>query len=80
MHPHEYEATREASLAGRKLRAPEAARYLGVSASTLAKWRLYGCGPPYSKLGSIVVYGIDDLSRFAAERRRTSTSDGTRGQ
>jgi hypothetical protein len=26
-------------------------------------------------LGSIVVYGIDDLSRFAAERRRTSTSD-----
>ena len=80
MHRKQYQDLREASLAGRKLRAPEAARYLGVSASTLAKWRLYGRGPPYSKLGSIVVYGIDDLNRFAAERRRTSTSDDTGGR
>jgi hypothetical protein len=75
MHPKQYQEQREASLQGRKLRAPETARYLGVSPSTLAKWRLYGCGPPYSKLGSVVVYDIDDLDEFAAERRRRSTSD-----
>lgn len=75
MHPKQYEEQREASLHGRKLRAPEAARHLGVSPSTMAKWRLYGRGPPYSKLGSIVVYDIADLEAFAAERRRWSTSD-----
>jgi predicted DNA-binding transcriptional regulator AlpA len=75
MHPNEYQKQREASLYGRKLRTPETSRYLGVSQSTLAKWRLYGRGPPYSKLGSIVVYDIDDLNEFAAARRRSSTSD-----
>jgi predicted DNA-binding transcriptional regulator AlpA len=75
MHPNEYQAQREASMHGRKLRAPEAARHLGVSTSTLAKWRVYGTGPSYAKLGSIVVYGLADLDAFAAARRRSSTSD-----
>ena len=73
MHPHEYQ--RDASSRGPKLRAPQAAARLGVSSSTLAKWRLYGSGPAYSKLGSVVVYDVDDLDAFAAERRRISTSD-----
>lgn len=75
MHPKQYQEQRGASLCGRKLRTPEAAEHLGVSPSTMAKWRLYGCGPPYSKLGSIVVYDLPDLDQFAAERRRFSTSD-----
>ncbi|QBK30146.1 helix-turn-helix transcriptional regulator [Roseitalea porphyridii] len=39
----------------RYLRAKEAARYLGVSNSVLAKMRMRGDGPPYRKFGSRVV-------------------------
>jgi Helix-turn-helix domain len=59
---------------GRKLRAPEAAEYLGVSQSTLAKWRLYWTGPIFCKLGAIVV-DVTDLNQFTASRRRLSTSE-----
>ena len=60
----------------RKLRAPGAADYLGLSASTLAKMRLRGDGPPYAKAGPrIVVYDAADLDSWLAERRRLSTSD-----
>lgn len=64
------------SLENRKLRAPEAATYLGLSASTLAKMRLRGDGPAYSKVGPrIVVYDVGDLDAYLASRRRRSTSD-----
>lgn len=60
----------------RKLRAPEAADYVGLSASTLAKMRLRGDGPAYSKAGPrIVVYDAADLDAWLAARRRCSTSD-----
>ncbi len=61
----------------RKLRPPAAGEYLGgVSVSTLAKWRLYGTGPRYSKLGPrLIVYDTQDLDEWLAARRRTSTSD-----
>lgn len=59
-----------------KLRAPEAASYIGLSTSTLAKMRLRGDGPPYSKAGPrIVVYDLDDLNDWLAARRRHSTSE-----
>ena len=59
-----------------KLRAPEAAGYLGLSASTLAKMRMRGDGPLYSKLGTrIVVYDRDDLEAWLTMRRRQSTSE-----
>ena len=58
------------------MRVNDAATYLGISPSTLAKMRLRGDGPRYSKLGSrIVVYGISDLNVYAVERRRRSTSE-----
>jgi len=60
----------------KKLRAPAAADYLGLSTSTLAKMRLRGDGPPYSKCGPrIVLYDIADLDGYVASRRRTSTSE-----
>ena len=60
----------------RKLRVPEAAEYLGLSTSTLAKMRLRGDGPPYLKAGSrIVLYDLGDLEAWLATRRRFSTSD-----
>ncbi|SUS06442.1 Transcriptional regulator (fragment) [uncultured Defluviicoccus sp.] len=76
MHRHRYNQIREDSLAGRKLRPPEAAAFLGMSTSTLAKWRVYGRGPPFSRLSrGLVVYDERDLEAFVAERRRLSTSD-----
>jgi len=60
----------------RKLRAPEAAEYLGLSTSTLAKMRLRGDGPPYLKAGRrIVTYDARDLEAWLDTRRRLSTSD-----
>ncbi len=60
----------------KKLRAPAAAEYLGLSPSTLAKMRLRGDGPPYSKVGPrIVVYDVVDLESYLADRRRHSTSE-----
>ena len=70
---------KEAAVTGHIMRAPAAALYLGLSASTLAKWRLRGCGPPFSKLGRVVVYAMSDLDEFLSSRRRLSTSD-TGGQ
>lgn len=58
-----------------KLRVPATAKYLAVSASTLAKWRVYGLGPVYSKAGPrIVVYDKQDLDAWLNSNKRTSTS------
>ena len=59
-----------------KLRAPQAAAYLGLSPSTLAKMRLRGDGPVYAKAGPrIVVYDKMDLDAWLSGKRRRSTSD-----
>jgi hypothetical protein len=52
----------------------EAARYLKVSLSWLAKARLYGTGPVYRKVGRSVRYLRSDLERYLAARVRTSTA------
>lgn len=41
---------------GERLRAVQAAAYLNVSRSTLAKWRMRGDGPPYHRCGPRIVY------------------------
>lgn len=59
-----------------KLRPPDAAKYLGMSASTLAKMRVRGDGPPYSKVGPrIVVYDVDDIEQWLDARKVNSTSE-----
>ena len=61
-----------------KLRAPDAARYVGLSASTLAKMRMRGDGPRYAKAGSrVVVYDRHDLDTWLASQSRRSTSEVT---
>lgn len=58
----------------KKLRAPEAAAYLGSTVSTLAKWRMHGTGPRYQKLGGrIVVYDLADLEAFCKAGARECT-------
>ena len=43
-----------------RLRAVTAAEYLGVSRSTLAKWRMNGHGPAYHRCGPRIVYYYQD--------------------
>jgi predicted DNA-binding transcriptional regulator AlpA len=48
-----------------RLRAVEAALYLRVSRSTLAKWRMRGEGPPYHRCGPrIVQYHKDEIDAW----------------
>jgi predicted DNA-binding transcriptional regulator AlpA len=39
-----------------RLRAVQVAEYLGISRSTLAKWRMRRIGPPYHRCGPRIVY------------------------
>ena len=56
-------------------RPAQAADYLNSSTSTLAKKRLKGDGPTYTKFGRLVLYAKRDLDEYLASRRRLSTSD-----
>jgi excisionase family DNA binding protein len=62
-----------APLPPRYLTASEAARYLGISTSTLQKHRQHGTGPAYFKLGGRVLYRIADLDTWAARGLRRAT-------
>lgn len=53
----------------------QAAEYLGVSVHSLRRWRVYGGGPRFLKMGSRVVYPISELDAFQAACLRKSTSD-----
>ncbi|MFI4973237.1 MAG: helix-turn-helix transcriptional regulator [Caulobacterales bacterium] len=53
----------------------EAAEYCGASASSFEKYRVYGCGPLFIKLGRRVRYARGDLDAWIAANRRRSTSD-----
>ena len=57
------------------LNTEQTAKHLGLSISTLAKMRLYGNGPVYSKLGRRVVYRIEDLKSWLNKNRFQSTSE-----
>jgi excisionase family DNA binding protein len=59
----------------RLLNVQEAARLLGLSASTLNKLRVTGNGPRFMKLGRRVLYDVADLEKWAAERKRSHTSE-----
>jgi hypothetical protein len=51
-----------------------AAAYLGLSASFLAKRRLFGDGPVYAKFGRRVLYAQQDLDDWRSAHLRRSTS------
>ena len=52
----------------------QAARQINFSVSWLAKRRLAGDGPPYSKLGGAVRYAETSLQQWMKSQQRTSTS------
>lgn len=51
------------------LPTPEAARYIGLAYATLKRWRSTGHGPPYVRLGSRIVYLIEDLDAWLRAHR-----------
>lgn len=55
------------------VRVIEAARYVGLSKSTLDKLRMGTDGPAYFKVGRAVVYSTADLDAWLVGKRRTST-------
>ena len=56
----------------------EAAQYIGVAVSTLAKMRCWGGGPEFLKLGRKVAYEREPLDFWKSRRRVRSTSDAER--
>ena len=59
-----------------RYRPPQAAEKIGATVSTLAKWRVYGKGPNFEKLGTkLIVYSEEALEEFLAARSHASTSE-----
>jgi hypothetical protein len=46
-----------------------------MSICTLERWRWLGEGPRFLKLGGRVVYRLEDIEAFEAEKLRSSTSN-----
>lgn len=53
----------------------EAAKHIGFSTSTMAKWRCRGDGPAYSLIHKRVRYSRRALDDFIADHTRMSTSE-----
>lgn len=69
--------TKQLKKEARVLRPRDAAAYIGLAESTLAKRRLYGNNtPPFIALGGRAIgYLQDDLDTWLESQRRSSTSD-----
>lgn len=58
---------------GEFLTTSELAARLRVSVSTVNKWRLFGGGPKYIKIGRQVRYRPEDVATYERENERTKT-------
>lgn len=56
------------------LTTSQAAEFLGLSAKTLANWRVSGQGPEFRHFGSAVRYLQSDLIAWAERGKRSNTS------
>jgi hypothetical protein len=69
-------AAAQKSVTGIALLTPkEAAFFLKVSGSWLAKSRMRGDGPPYIRIGRSVRYRLEDLVRWLKGQQRFSTAE-----
>ncbi len=57
------------------LSPPKAAQYLGISTSKLAKLRVYGGGPLWTRIGRAVRYPLSALDEFMQAGLVRSTSE-----
>ena len=68
-------SARDLNSAERLLTPKDAANFLRVSPSWLAKARMRGDGPPYVKLGRAIRYREGALLQWLRSRQRLSTSE-----
>ena len=67
---------KEAAVHGPLMPPAAAAEYFGgIVVGTLAKWRHFGGGPAYVRIGSRIFYEKSALDAYIASRRRSSTSE-----
>jgi excisionase family DNA binding protein len=57
------------------LKPRDAAEYLQISTSTLAKLRVYGGGPKFVRWGKVIRYRREDVDAYMAARLVHSTSE-----
>ena len=57
----------------RHLNQVDLSRRWNISPRTLERWRWLGQGPRFLKIGGRVVYRIEDVEAYEAERMRQST-------
>ena len=62
------------------LRPRQFAQLIGISESTLAKLRMRGSGPAFSKIGRSVRYSRDKGLAWMAAHTRGSTSENSRSE
>ncbi|WP_425331560.1 helix-turn-helix transcriptional regulator [Bifidobacterium dentium] len=61
-------ASKGTGMEDRMLRSREAARMIGISPRTLAKWRQRGIGPQCVRLGyNLVIYRLSDIDAWIRE-------------
>jgi predicted site-specific integrase-resolvase len=58
----------------RHLNQKQLAERWNVSPRTLERWRWLGQGPVYLKLGGRVIYRLDEIEKFEAERLHANTT------
>ena len=58
--------------------ANHTAELLSIHPNTLAKWRLSGEGPTFTKMGRSVRYRMADIEKWLEARQARSTSEGFR--
>ena len=63
------------SIASDRMNTTEAAKYTGLSSSTLTKLRVFGGGPQFCKLRRAVRYDKVDVDEWLNARKRSSTSE-----
>lgn len=62
-------------MSDRYLEAWQLAELLKISQSNLAKYRLYGGGPVFIKIGKHIRYDRADVEAWIASQKRRTTSD-----
>ncbi len=65
---------------GGLMTTPEAASYLRLSKSLIDKYRVFGGGPLFAKLGGRIVYSKEDLDAWISARKFSSTSEYSAGE
>jgi hypothetical protein len=74
-HSPERGAPTAASRQRRLFDPEEASDYLRVARQTLARWRCYGLGPRFVRIGGRIFYDASDLDAFIAARKFQSTAE-----